>query len=272
MQWMPLAFLVEGNALAIRAQIIQNWPNGLIYMVCVIGILLTHEMGHFLATIYYRVPASYPIFLPFPVAFSGTLGAIIGMDGVQCDRKQLFDIGIAGPLAGLVIAIPVMCIGVYQLDLTTPAFGPVSLQPPLALRSMEEAVQPPGYDEADGVAPSQANPFYVAGWMGLLITGLNMMPVSQLDGGHVIYGLLKKKAHWIARGFMVSAIAFMTYNWHIPECRMWALMTFLVLFMGVDHPPTRNDDEPLGWFRYALGYASFAIPLVCFPVYALKFL
>jgi len=271
MQWMPLSFM-QVDSLPVRAQIMENWQNGLIYMVCVIAILLTHEMGHFLATVYYRVPASYPMFLPLPVAIAGTLGAVIGMDGSQCDRKQLFDIGIAGPLAGLVVAIPVLCVGVYQLDLTTPAFGQIAMQPPLLLRTIETAVEPPGYEPGAGVAANQANPYYVAGWMGLLITGLNMLPVSQLDGGHVIYGLLRKKAHWIARLFMVSAIAFMVYNHHLMEARIWALMVLLVLFMGVDHPPTRNDDEPLGWFRYVLGWSSFAIPLLCFPAFALKFL
>ena len=95
----------------------------------------------------------------------------------------------------------------------------------------------------------------------MLITGLNMLPVSQLDGGHITYTLFGKSAHWVARGFMVLAIAYVVYA----EVQIWVLMIILVLLMGTDHPPTKDDSVPLGWFRSLLGYSSLLIPILCFP-------
>ena len=93
--------------------------KGLTYMGAVLAILLTHEMGHFLQTVRYRIPASYPLCIPVPFSLIGTMGAVISMDGMRANRKQIFDIGIAGPLAGLVVAAPILYIGVKQLDLST---------------------------------------------------------------------------------------------------------------------------------------------------------
>ena len=100
------------------AQILAHWQGGLIYMACVLGILFAHEMGHFLMTLRYRVAASLPYFLPVPFSPIGTMGAVISMDGLSADRRQIFDIGIAGPLAGLVVAVPVTLFGVMQLNLS----------------------------------------------------------------------------------------------------------------------------------------------------------
>ena len=102
----------------IRAQILAHWQGGLIYMACVLAILFAHEMGHFLMTLRYRVAASWPYFLPVPFSPIGTMGAVISMDGLSADRRQIFDIGIAGPLAGLVVAIPIAWYGAATLDLT----------------------------------------------------------------------------------------------------------------------------------------------------------
>jgi membrane-associated protease RseP (regulator of RpoE activity) len=113
---------------------------------------------------------------------------------------------------------------------------------------------------------SQLNPYFMAGWVGFLITGLNMLPVSQLDGGHVIYTLFGKRAHWIARGFMLLAIGFIIYN----QAWMWSLMVVLVLLIGTDHPPTRDDTVRLGWFRTVLGCLSLSIPLLCFAPNVIK--
>jgi Zn-dependent protease len=268
--WLPLHYLLEWfskqDAMPIRRAIISHWQDGLIYMLCLLAILMTHEMGHFLAALRYRIPASLPFFLPFPISPIGTMGAVIGMDGMRANRKEMFDIGLAGPLAGLVVAIPVMLVGINRLDLDTPEHGPFKLDTPLSVRLILEASPPPGYESGDDVSYSQLNPYFMAGWVGLLITGLNMLPVSQLDGGHVIYTLFGKRAHWIARAFMLGAIGYIIYK----EAWMWSLMILLVLLIGTDHPPTRDDSVKLGWFRTGLGLASLSIPLLCFPAEAIK--
>lgn len=252
-----------------RQLVMAHWQDGLIYMVCVLAILLAHEFGHFFATVIYRIPASLPYVIPMPLLPIGTFGAVIGMDGRQADRKQIFDIGLAGPLAGLVLAVPIVIWGTMQLDFTQPAYGPYGVNPPLLIRLLLDWIQPPGYAPGKAIAMSQLNPFFMAGWVGLLITGLNMMPVSQLDGGHVIYALFGKRSRWIARSFMVVALSYLAYTLYATQQAQWILMLGLILFVGVDHPPTRDDSVPLGWFRYGLGLVSLLIPMFCFAVNAL---
>ena len=244
----------------IRQAILAHWQDGLLYMGCLIGILLAHEMGHFIMTLVYRVPASFPYFIPFPFSPIGTMGAVIGMDGMEADRKEIFDIGLAGPLAGLVVALPVMWIGVTHLDLTQPAYGAYAVDVPWGVRLVFHWLQPTGYVPGKLIWCSQLNAYFMAGWVGLLVTGLNMLPVSQLDGGHVTYSLFGRGAHWIARGFILIAIAYIV----IGQQWNWVIMLLLVLFIGPDHPPTRNDNVPIGRVRYFLGCVSLAIPVLCF--------
>jgi len=260
--WLPIP--ADG---AIRQTLVAHWQEGLIYMACVLAILLAHEMGHFLATVRYRIPASFPYFIPFPISPIGTMGAVIGMDGLRANRKELFDIGLAGPLAGLVIAIPMTWIGITRLDFTQAEYGPFALDLPLFARIAMSYIQPPGYTSEGAIWFSHLNPYFVAGWVGLLITGLNMIPVSQLDGGHVAYTLLGRRAHWIARLIIVLAIVqiVVTQRW------TWSLMIVLVLFIGPDHPPTRDDRVPLGRTRTIVGFTSILIPIFCFPVRLLIF-
>jgi membrane-associated protease RseP (regulator of RpoE activity) len=264
--WIPFYYLTEWfvmqDAMSIRRAIISHWQDGLTFMVCLLGILLTHEMGHFLATLRYRIPASLPFFIPFPLSPFGTMGAVIGMEGMRANRRELFDIGLAGPLAGLAVATPILLMGIQQLDLTEPGRGPFKLDTPLAARVIMEVAPPPGYQSGEDVSYSQLNPYFMAGWVGLLITGLNMLPVSQLDGGHVIYTLFGRRASWIARGFMLVAIAYILYA----QAFVWSLMAIIVFLMGVTHPPTSDDSVELGWFRTTLGIMSLSIPLLCFPV------
>ena len=258
----PFQSTYEGDGFGeVRRRILAHWDSGLIYMGAVMLILILHEMGHFLLTIYYRVPASYPFFLPFPANPIGTLGAVIGMQGAYADRKQIFDIGIAGPLAGLVAAVPIAYFGVSQLDLTGTGYGGFGFRLPLLMDWFAIKTQVPGYQTGDVVWLNQLNPLFVAGWVGMLITGLNMMPIGQLDGGHVTYTLFGKLAHWFAQGLIVFAIAYMVYHQNF----MLILMVILLLLMGPNHPPTRDDTVPIGAFRYLLGIASLAIPILCFP-------
>jgi membrane-associated protease RseP (regulator of RpoE activity) len=231
------------------------WRDGLIYMSAVMAILLAHELGHFLQAVRYGVPASLPYFIPMPLTPIGTMGAVIGMPGCHADRKQMFDIGISGPLAGLLVATPILIYGVLQAK-------PVDLPPgqvtayfgdPLVLKLMLRWLRP----EIPG--EFFMNPLLMAGWVGLLVTGLNMIPVSQLDGGHVAYALFGKRAHLLARAFVLGAIGFML----LTNQYQWSVMLILVTIIGTDHPPTSNDEMPLGWFRRVLGLLSLAIPIFC---------
>jgi membrane-associated protease RseP (regulator of RpoE activity) len=251
----------------LRRALIAHWDEGLIYMACVLVILLTHEMGHFVATLWHRIPASFPYFLPLPISPLGTLGAVIGMDGLRANRRQMFDIGIAGPIAGLVVAIPILLVGVQQLDFNTPRYGEFQLDHPLLIQLLLWLNKPVGYVQGELVWHGQLNPYFMAGWVGLLITGLNMLPVSQLDGGHVTYTLFGKKAHWVARGFMLMAITWILLSGN----RAFLLMVFLIMLVGTDHPPTSNDRMSLGWFRTSLGCISLVIPIICFAPRAMIF-
>ena len=247
------ASLLEGMSAIWRA--LLHWREGLIYMTAVLGILLAHEMGHFLLTLRHRIPASYPLFIPMPLSPIGTMGAVIAMQGSQADRRQLFDIGIAGPLAGLLVAVPVVYFGVLHAE-AAQFTGPVIYHDPLLIYLLRSWLRP-----EVGELGLEMSPLLMAGWVGLLVTGLNMLPMSQLDGGHVTYALFGKKAHWIARLSALTAVVFIV----LTETYAWIIMLALVMLMGLDHPRTLNDNVPLGRFRKGLGWASLSIPILCFP-------
>jgi membrane-associated protease RseP (regulator of RpoE activity) len=274
--WRPNLYWPQGYfpgddwLMPFRRAVLANWEEGLIYMLCVISILLAHEMGHYVATLFYRVPASLPHFIPFPVQLFGTMGAVIAMDGRRADRRQIFDIGIAGPLAGLAICIPVALVGAAKLDFAEPQSGGAVLDLPYLIVLFLSWTQPESlasYQEQGGVWVSQLNPYFMAGWFGLVVTAINMAPVSQLDGGHVIYTLFGPKARWLARSFVIFAVIYIVFA----GAYVWAVMLFLIVLMGVDHPPTANDQAPLGWGRIILGLASLTIPFLCFPPRMLTF-
>lgn len=251
----------------------HNYPNGLTYMCAVIGILLCHEMGHFLQTLRHRVPASLPFFIPMPVGPIGTMGAVIGMDGSRANRRELFDIGLTGPIAGLLVLLPVTWIGIQNA-----AVKPipkeevmhsantviVKFDKPWLLVEMEAYLRP---DVPEG-HQLELNPLWLAGWVGMLITGLNMMPISQLDGGHVIYALFgRQRAHAIAKIFLIAAILYIIFA----DATMWAMMLILVILIGPTHPPTADDSAELSFAQKLIGYVSLAIPFLCFPPQGITF-
>lgn len=267
--WSPLSVvelcLASQSLMPLRQAILANWATGLCYSFYLLAILMAHELGHYFVAKWYRVPATPPIFLPFPINSIGTMGAVIAMRGHEANRKQIFDIGIAGPLAGLVLAFPIALIGVWQLNLDLPRGGGLGFEIPLAMRWMI-ALLHPGY-EGQAIWLSQLNPAFTAAWVALLVTGLNMMPVSQLDGGHVTYGLFVRRAHWISYALLIFAIAYMVYQ----QILIMVLMVVLLLLMGPTHPPTSDDSVKLGWPRTVLGLVSLLIPILCFPPNVFKF-
>ncbi len=275
--WRPLEHM--GTWGDIAATLAGGWEKGLTYMLAVLAILLSHEMGHFVLTLIHRIPASYPLCIPVPFNPIGTMGAVIGMDGLRANRREIFDIGLAGPLAGLVVALPILWYGVGQLDLSQrPQPGEVQLNSPLVVKWMIESrdASRPVVDAAgnatlnkgDWIGISQVNAYFMAGWVGMLITGLNMLPISQLDGGHTIYGLFGKDAHTFARAFIVIAITYVVIN--LDQAAVWTPMLILVILMGVDHPPTSDDTIELDNRRWMIGMASLAIPVLCFPLLGLR--
>lgn len=230
--------------------------SGLVYMLAVMSVLMAHEMGHFLQAVRYGVPASLPFFIPMPISPIGTMGAVIGMAGSEADRKQMFDIGISGPLAGLVLAVPMTVIGVLQGGyVVNPPVGELYFGDPLLVTWLIQWLRP----DLPAGAILTMTPLMKAGWVGLLITGLNMLPISQLDGGHVAYSLFGKRAHILARGVLFAAVAFVV----LQEEYGWMVMIFLVMLIGPDHPPTRDDRVPLGRVRQILGLVSLLIPILC---------
>lgn len=244
----PLVFLGE---------LAQRWQAGLTYMLAVMAILLAHEMGHFLQAVRYRVPASLPFFIPMPFTPLGTMGAVIGMEKSTADRRQLFDIGLSGPLAGLVVAIPVTCWGILRAQIVeVPPPGTLSFGDPLIFKLLVPLLRPGATFDTE----LYLNPLLMAGWVGMLITGLNMFPISQLDGGHVIYALFGRYSWLMVRAVLVGCIAAIVY-WQL---YVWTVMFVLVVLIGIDHPRTANDRAPLGWWRWTLGLASLAIPVLCF--------
>src|SRR5581483_6538414 len=173
--WMPADTVFQGGVdlssprfqLPLRLAVLEHWRDGLIYTGCVLAILLTHEMGHFVMTVIYRVRATLPLFIPFPVSPIGTMGAVIAMDGSKADRRQIFDIGLAGPLAGLAVAIPIIWIGTSRLDLTAVADKP-EFGLPLAVQWLVQYLHPAAYRPNMAIGVNQLNPYFMAGWVGLL--------------------------------------------------------------------------------------------------------
>jgi membrane-associated protease RseP (regulator of RpoE activity) len=215
------------------------------------AILLCHEMGHYVMCLRYRVPATLPYFIPFPLSLFGTMGAVIRMKGGIYGRKPLFDIGIAGPLAGLLVAVPVTFIGLTLSDVTPSGeipSGTISLGEPILFRWLARLALGALPEDADTIL----HPLAFAGWAGFFVTALNLLPIGQLDGGHVTHALFPRRSLAIARiafaGLALAAIRF-------PG---WILLAALTLFMGLRHPPVASYED-LGRGRFWLGVISLIL-------------
>lgn len=248
--WQP--FLLGLDDAGIASAVAANWDRGLLYMVAVMAVLTAHEAGHFIAARVHGIPATLPFFIPMPILLTGTLGAVIGMEGSRADRRQLFDIAIAGPLAGLVVAVPLLALGLTWGEAGEP--NPFALAP---LAVWLQSLLRPDLVAGTTVAP---NALFMAGWVGLLVTGLNMIPVSQLDGGHICYAVFGPRGNWVARAALITSILAVV----ISGQHNWVALIVIVTFLGVDHPPIREEGTRLDRFRTVLGIAAFLIPVLTF--------
>jgi membrane-associated protease RseP (regulator of RpoE activity) len=263
--WAPDMALQVLNPSAIhmvRRCILANWANGIQFSAALMTILLAHEFGHYCMMRYYSIRSTYPIFIPFPISPFGTCGAIIAMDPSAADRRQIFDIGIAGPLAGLAVAVPLAILGLLYPD------GPPLPQPdslrigqPLAMYVLDYVLKTDLIVHANSTPMNTSSPFFMAAWFGFLITGLNMMPISQLDGGHVAFGIFGDKSEWIAKLTFGAVIVYLI----VAKVYMFWLMLLLIYFIGLKHPPSSDDSRVIGWPRTVLGIITMTLPIWCIP-------
>lgn len=231
--------------------------NGPLYAAALLTTLVFHEFGHYLQARRYRVHTSLPLFIPVPLPPLGTMGAVISMRGNIPNRKALFDIGISGPLAGLVPAMIFTVIGLMNswIVATRPGYQG-NLGEPLLFKAIAYFIFGPLPDNQTIFL----HPVAFAGWVAVLITSVNLFPIGQLDGGHILYGMLREKAHIIAVLVMSAAIGAVV----LAGAYQWVLMLVLLMLMGPKHPPTANDDLPLGLPRVILGWCTLAFVIVGF--------
>ena len=228
--------------------------TGLPFSLTLLAILLAHEFGHFLAARYYDVDVTLPFFLPAPTLI-GTLGAFIRIRSPILSKRVLFDIGIAGPLAGFAVLVWPLAIGV-SLSRVQPGIvphGDLIFGTPLLMRLFESILFP-------GVAPVDISlhPVARAAWAGLLATALNLLPIGQLDGGHILYAFLGEKTKLLSRVFVAVLIPMgflFAYSWLI-----WAALLF---FFGLRHPSI-VDPAPVGRARAWLGLVALAVLVLSF--------
>ena len=240
--------------------------HGLWYSVTILTILGLHELGHYFACRYYDVDATRPFFIPMPILLTGTLGAFIKIREPIPSKRMLFDIGIAGPIAGFVAAVPALFLGL-AMSRFDPPISPSDLPPNVINYSMGEPLlfklvawlvcgpAPEGHTLT-------LHPVAFAAWFGLLATALNLFPIGQLDGGHISYAALGRKSSHVTLATLAAAVVltFFSSSWIV-----WTvLMILMMLRFGRHHPPTFDEDEPLDRPRQLLALVALAMFVVCF--------
>ena len=231
---------------------IGNIRAGFPFSVTLLGILLCHEMGHYTLSRVHGVRATLPYFIPGLPFFMGTFGAFIRMKSPPRTRTALFDVGAAGPWAGFIVAVPALIIGL-RLSEVLPAgadAGGDMLGESVVFSLLSRWTL--------GVLPDDVlirlHPIAMAGWIGLFVTSLNLLPVGQLDGGHVSYAMFGTRHRWIARLFLVAILFLGTQGW--PGWFFWAV---LVTILGLDHPPTMDWHTPLNRSRRLAAWLTVAL-------------
>jgi membrane-associated protease RseP (regulator of RpoE activity) len=237
--------------------IVAGIPRGLRFSIPVMIILGTHEMGHYWMCRRYGLAATLPYFLPAPTMF-GTLGALIRIKEPIRTKAVLLDVGAAGPLAGFVMTLPFLFYGVRHPQPITASTNSDTLVfgYPLAVRFAQQWTGIGTYTSAT----VHEDPTFMAAWLGLLVTALNLLPVGQLDGGHVLRAAVGRRQPVVSIVAVVLALAAALRGGYT-----WAVFGGIVAAVfGISHPPVEDDDEPLGTGR-------LTIALVCLAVFLLAF-
>lgn len=252
------SYLFGANPLTSSADILKGLP----FTIAIMTVLGAHEAGHYIVAKKHGMQTSLPYFIPFPNPI-GTIGAVIRHRGPIPSRKALFDVGISGPIIGLIVSIIVTAIGLLQPPIVqTAQHLQIELGTPLLFELVNRII-PTG----DGSIIHY--PIAFAGWVGMLVTALNLIPAGQLDGGHVLRAMIGEKAKKASRiiPFILISLGFYITVILNSNGSIWVLWgIFLSFFAAAGHPKPLNDDIPLGKGRMALGIITFFLGLLCFTL------
>ncbi|MXV61353.1 site-2 protease family protein [Natronorubrum sp. JWXQ-INN-674] len=248
--------------------IVHAWP----FSLAILSVLGVHELGHYAMSRYHEVDASLPYFIPIPTII-GTMGAVIKLKGQMPDRKALFDIGVAGPLAGLVATVVVAVVGLHMPPVTVPESlvqeaesGGLRLGIPPMLELLATAVDQPMYTDDP---TRNINPVVIGAWVGMFVTFLNLIPVGQLDGGHILRAMTGEFHETISALVPAALFALAAYLYYVGGYGaqtvfiwvFWGILAIVLASAGAARPVT---DERLGTGRLIVGIVTFGLGLLCF--------
>lgn len=229
--------------------------TGLPFSCTLLGILLTHELGHYLTCRYYGLRATYPYFIPAPTLI-GTLGAFIRIRAPIPSRRVLFDVAAAGPIAGFAVTVPALASAILRSRAGSIAAVPGTIIPghPLALILLTRLLRP-------GLNPAHLilTPAGCAAWVGLFVTALNLLPISQLDGGHILYAAFERKHRPLAYFFWLALLPLGYFSW-----AGWFVWAAIIGLIRVSHPPVLFPSQGLNRPRQVLALALVLIFALCF--------
>lgn len=239
----------------------DNWKailwEGFTFGSLFMTIITCHEMGHYLTGRYYNIQQSPPYFIPLPFLI-GTMGAIIRMKGLPMDKSSILKVGAAGPIAGFIVTVIVLLVGYQEAEVISKSDipeGALYFGDSLFTLLLEKIYFPNLTAEQTITLPHYA----FAGWFGLLITGINLFPIGQLDGGHVSYAMFGKDHKIIGYLFLILLVAvsfiFTAYL---------AFVLFIIFFVKINHPPTLHEERPISRNDRLLGIAALVVFLLSF--------
>jgi membrane-associated protease RseP (regulator of RpoE activity) len=249
----------------------ETLKYGLKFSVSLLAMLTAHEAGHYVACRLYRVDATLPYFIPLPplIGPAGTLGAFIKIVSPMPSRRAVFDIGVAGPIAGFLALIPILIFGLLTMEQASPekvalAQNGLYFSNPLLTQILAKFI-------GVNVSLGYFNPFLAAAWIGMLVTSLNLIPSGQLDGGHAIYAVFGKQFHfWTSRiAFalmsVISVLGWILYS--SPSGFLFAVL--LAVMLRVGHPEPL-DDSPLNFTRKIIAAVTLIIFILCFVPFPIQ--
>lgn len=217
----------------------------LIYSLSLLGILLGHELGHYLSCRKYGIQATLPYFIPAPTLI-GTLGAFIRIRSPFTKREELFDVGANGPLVGFFLSVPALFIGLMfsKLVPALPRDSSILFGEPLLFKVFVRIIFGKVAENQDLIL----HPLAVAGWVGLLVTSFNLFPVGQLDGGHILYAVFGEKTRRVSLAIVVLLVILGIFYW-----AGWLIWALLIYLLGLKHPAILWEPQKLSWKRKLVG-------------------